>query len=75
VTKAWVIEKLRENAEKALALPDGSSVANRALELLGKELGMFGDGQPQPPRLEDLSTEDLEELLARAVPAGEPPLQ
>ena len=54
LTKAWVIEKLQENVERAMqAVPvmregkengefkwDGH-VANRALELLGKELGMF----------------------------------
>jgi hypothetical protein len=38
LTKAWVIERLRENAEKALEAPHGSAVANRALELLGTEL-------------------------------------
>ncbi len=55
IDKAWIIDRLRENAERALqARPvldhegrkigeyryDGA-VANRALELLGKELGMF----------------------------------
>jgi hypothetical protein len=45
-----------------------SSVANRALELLGTELGMFrNDGPPKPIILEDLSTEDLEKLLALPV--------
>jgi hypothetical protein len=64
VTKAWVIDKLRENAEKAFALPHGSAVANHALELLGKELGTFRDDQPhRQVRLEDLSTEDLKRLL------------
>jgi phage terminase small subunit len=64
LTKEWVITRLRENAERALqAIPALDSegeptgeykyegnVANRALELLGKELGMFIDrkevGQP-----------------------------
>jgi hypothetical protein len=55
LTREWVIDKLVENAERAMqAIPvtdsqgrptgeykwDGS-VANRALELLGKECGMF----------------------------------
>ena len=45
LTREWVIERLIENANRAMELKDGSvangSVANRALELLGKELGMF----------------------------------
>ena len=55
ITKEWVIERLRENVERAMQAqpvidragnPTGSYVyngaaANRALELLGKELGMF----------------------------------
>lgn len=55
LTKEWVLSKLRENAERALQerpVLDGEggitgeyryegTVANRALELLGKELGMF----------------------------------
>lgn len=58
LTKEWVIETLKENVARAMqATPvrtddDGEaigeyqyqgSVANRALELLGKELGMFVD--------------------------------
>lgn len=55
--RTWVISKLRENVERAMeAVPvfdrEGKesgvftyqgSVANKALELLGKELGMFKD--------------------------------
>lgn len=55
LTKAWVIETLMENVAKAMQArsvtdDDGNaigefsyqgSVANRALELLGKEMGMF----------------------------------
>ena len=55
INKEWVIERLRENVERAMQAqpvldragnPTGSYVyngaaANRALELLGKELGMF----------------------------------
>lgn len=57
LSRAWVLERLRENVERAMqARPvfdsDGREtgeyryngmVANRALELLGKELGMFVD--------------------------------
>lgn len=37
---AWVLAKLRENAERALLAEDGA-VANRALELIGKHFGVF----------------------------------
>ena len=56
ITKAWVMERLRTNVDRAMQQvqavgPNGKSgdfkydgaVANRALELLGKELGMFVD--------------------------------
>lgn len=57
VSKQWVLERLIENANRAMqaeaALDDDGkpvgeyrydgSVANRALELVGKELGMFID--------------------------------
>jgi hypothetical protein len=57
LTKAWVIETLMENVAKAMQAKamtndDGDSigefqyqgsVANKALELLGKEMGMFVD--------------------------------
>jgi hypothetical protein len=55
LSKAWVLDRLRENAERCMrAVPvigiDGGptgeyrfepNAANRALELIGKELGMF----------------------------------
>jgi phage terminase small subunit len=57
VSKAWVLEKLQQNLERALqeiavldreGNPTGEykyegNVANKALELIGKELGMFKD--------------------------------
>jgi phage terminase small subunit len=57
VDKAWVLERLRQNAETCMTMdfvrgPDGQptpavthnpAAANKALELLGKELGMFKD--------------------------------
>ena len=64
VTKEYIIEQLLDNAE--LARKSGAyGPRNRALELMGKELGMFGDQPPpQPPRtLEDLPTEILEQIL------------
>jgi len=56
-------------------LRPGSSVANRALELLGKGLGTFVDCEPaKAPRLEDLSTEGLERMLVDAVAEGDGPI-
>lgn len=56
IDRAWVIARLTENVERALqrtaVIVDGKpsgeyrydgSVANKALELLGKEVGMFVD--------------------------------
>lgn len=40
ISREWVLAKLVENAEGALERKDGST-ANRALELLGIEQGMF----------------------------------
>ncbi len=74
LTKEWVIETLKENVARAMqATPvktddDGAaigeyqyqgSVANRALELLGKELGMFVE------RTEDVTRRNLEQIDAR----------
>lgn len=58
VSKAWVIDMLRKNVERAMQAepvfdsegkPTGEyryagNVANRALELIGKTLNMFGEG-------------------------------
>jgi phage terminase small subunit len=68
VSKTWVLSRLKENAERAMqAVPvtdrDGKengeytwnpNAANRSLELIGKELGMFTDkqviaGDPEAP--------------------------
>jgi hypothetical protein len=58
VTPQWVIDCLAENAEVSLgrrAAANGTytynpQAANRALELLGNELGMFeGGSKPEPP--------------------------
>jgi hypothetical protein len=69
ITKEWVLGKLKENAEKALKAEGGSPVANRALELLGKELGMFIDRAEvtQTSEFAGLSLEDMRrELVERA---------
>jgi hypothetical protein len=61
LSRGWVIGKLKANAERAMqgvsvvdrwGVATGvyryeGSVANKALELLGKELGMFKDAKPR----------------------------
>ena len=78
VDRAWVMAKLTENVQRAMRVepvrdregnPTGQyiyqgGVANRALELLGKELGMF---QPNPEKEQGL---EIHELMAR-INAGE----
>jgi phage terminase small subunit len=73
VDRAWVMAKLTENVQRAMQVepvrdregnPTGQyicqgGVANRALELLGKELGMF---QPKPEK--DQGSE-IHEFMAR----------
>lgn len=45
--KAWVMERLVLVIETAIKPPMQGNVANRALELIGKELGMFADTIPR----------------------------
>lgn len=81
VDREWVMRRLKENAERALqAIPtrdmDGEpigeyryegSVANRALELLGKELGMFIDRKEtgSPGDFDRLDSGKLREEIVR----------
>ena len=85
LTKAWVLEKLRMNAERALQeLPvldkDGNptgeyryegAVANRALELLGKSLGIFIERSEQgkPGDFAHLNDEELDAELSQRLRA------
>ena len=82
LTKEWVIETLKENVARAMqATPvktddEGratgeyqyqGSVANRALELLGKELGMFVDRKEvgKPGEFESMNADELREYIRR----------
>jgi uncharacterized protein YoaH (UPF0181 family) len=65
VSKAWVIERLIENAKKP-----GSMVTVRALELIGKELGMFVDRKDMTIRATKLDEIPEDELIAAAREAG-----
>lgn len=84
ISKAWVIAKLVENVERAMTAepvrdaegnPTGEykyngNVANRALELIGKEQGMFVDRKEvgKPGDFADLSDAELDELIASEAP-------
>lgn len=71
VDRAWVLERLKENAHEALENRDRAA-ANRALELLGKELGMFVDRRMVlTGPLEALDARQLQRLLALAEAAQE----
>ena len=95
VDARWVIQSLRENVERALQRKpvtdsEGNetgvwtwqgNVANRALELIGKHLGMFGDslkvsGDKNSPIAHQhvghvkLSAKDIKEGLAALAEAG-----
>jgi hypothetical protein len=86
ITKAWVIERLRTNVDRAMQQvqavgPNGEvgdfkydgAVANRALELLGKELGMFVDRGDTKSVLRIISAEPLtpDEWIARHGDVGD----
>jgi hypothetical protein len=66
ITREWVLGKLKENAIKALKVEGGSPVANRALELLGKELGMFID-RAEVTQTNEFSGMDLEQMRRELV--------
>jgi hypothetical protein len=75
VGRAWVIEKLAENAQNA-AREGAFKESNDALKLIGEEFGMFqgqqndeGQGSPVPQRL---NMDSLESLLDDAMPIAPP---
>jgi hypothetical protein len=72
--RAWVLNSLVANAEDALKAKDRSA-ANRALELVGKELGMFIERKMDlKSPLDGLSADDLLAIvrLAEQVEGGAP---
>jgi phage terminase small subunit len=84
VSKAWVLEQLVDVIRKAKqdvevydrqGRPTGEyvfqgMVANKALELVGKELGMFVDRKDMTVRAVSLDQIPQDELLAAAAEAG-----
>ncbi len=66
-TRELILRELWENAQEAKGVKGGSAVMNRALELIGKEIGMFKEPEAKAPtKLEDLPQEVLESMLAEA---------
>ncbi len=67
ITKELILRELWENAQRGAQVHGGSAVTNRALELLGKELGLFREPEDElPVNLEDLPPETLDRMLAQA---------
>lgn len=81
VDRAWILSRLRENVDRAMQVEpvigrDGKetgehvyagAVANRALELLGKEAGMFVDRTELAVKsLDQLPESDLAAIIAEA---------
>ena len=67
ITKEIIIQELWENAQRGKDVRGGSAVTNRALALIGQELGMFRDPEDKPIlKLEDLPPETLANMLAEA---------
>jgi hypothetical protein len=63
IDKERVLRELMDNLERGKTVKGGSSVVNRACELIGKHLGMFQDQPPKKLTLEDLTVEELHQLL------------
>jgi len=72
LSKELVLRKLMENAARAEKVKGGSNVVTRCWELIGKHLGMWKDEKGKPLTAEDLTIEQLEEIL-KNVP--KPPVQ
>jgi hypothetical protein len=66
IDKERVLRELMDNLERGKTVKGGSSVVNRACELIGEHLGMFQDRPPKKLTLEGLTTDELRELLGDA---------
>ncbi len=87
ISQAWVVERLVANATRAMqAVPvvdrDGNptgrynyqgNVVNRALELLGKHVGLWSERHDDnlPKRLDAMSSEEIRHLLGDSYVAGQ----
>jgi phage terminase small subunit len=70
ITKAWIIEQLVDNVREAKQNGQ-TGPANRALELLGKELGMFIDRKEvgKPGDFDNMTPDELAEYVRRETEA------
>ncbi len=59
---------LMENVARGEKVKGGSSVVNRALELIGKHLGMFDEQGKKPFNVDDLTADDIRKLLGDEAP-------
>jgi 3-oxoacyl-(acyl-carrier-protein) synthase len=74
VDATWIRKKLKQNAEVCMTLGStfAPSAANKALELLGKDKGMFVDRRLIGVRnIDDMTEEELLEFLGGEPPASE----
>ncbi len=68
LSKELVLRKLMENAQRAEKVKGGSNVATRCWELLGKHLGMWQDTEGKPLNIEELTGDQLRQLLGDEAP-------
>ncbi len=68
IDKEWVLRGLVENLERGRRVKGGSSVVNRACELIAKLMGYFPDGEQKPLSVEDLTADQIREMLGPAAP-------
>ena len=68
IDKEMVLRMLMENVARGQKVKGGSSVVNRAAELIAKLMGYFPDGEQKPLTLEDLTTDQLRQLLGDEAP-------
>ena len=68
LTTELVLAELWDNAQLGRGVKGGSSARNRALELIGKHLGMFQDADQKPLNVEDLTADQIRQLLGDEAP-------
>jgi hypothetical protein len=67
IDKEWVLRELMDNLERGKMVKGGSSVVNRSCELIAKLMGYFPDcEQKKPLSVDDLTIEEIEQMLADA---------
>ena len=66
IDKKWVLEQLLQQYDRAKEFANGLPAANKALELIGKEIGMFVDRKVTlTSKLEGMSDEQLDDLVEK----------